>query len=166
MVNEICFSVSEICFVLSNSFALAGLIMASISSVKGNEKTIVNQSYNTLFFFHTKEKDGHNKAVNIPKKNIARNAKERYEQSVGLFFAAIGIAIPILFDSSRPRGLKSALTFILTIIVYAMGVGLTNILTRWKTRRIINKIEEGCLEPDEGYRMNIRREETEENENC
>lgn len=163
-MKQICFSLEEIWFIISNAFAISGLIMASLSGIRSSEQTIVDQVYDTVPNFKFKEVNGIKKAVDIPKENVISVLKEKYRQSIGFFFTAVGIAIPLIFDTSKPGGKKFIIAFVLSAILYFGGEGIAYIITRARVNMIVNKLEQGILKISEGMALHIIEDENSESE--
>ena len=154
-MKQICFSLEEIWFILSNAFAISGLVIASLSGMRGSEQILVDQAYNTTPFFMFKQENRVEKATNIPKKNVVSILKEKYRQSIGFLFTAVGISIPLIFDTLKPEGKKPIIAFVLSIILYFGGEGIAYIITRVKANVIVNKLEQGALKTSGGMALEI-----------
>lgn len=163
-MKQICFSLEEIWFIISNAFAISGLIMASLSGIRNSEQTVVDQAYNSVPIFKFKEVNGVKKAVDIPKENVVSVLKEKYRQSIGFFFTAVGIAIPLIFDTSRPEGKKFIIAFALSAILYFGGEGIAYIITRVRANVIVNKLKQGILKTSKGIAFRIIDDENNESE--
>lgn len=147
---------SELFYVLSNAFAIAGLIMASFSGIKSRAQTVIDQIYNIKPFFTTKGID--KKAVNIPRNAIKLVLKEKHRQGLGLLFAAIGMAVPVAIDTTKPANGKWIITFIFAFIIYFLGVFMAFISAQFRAGKIVKKLERGDLKPSNGYSINIAKE--------
>ena len=163
-MKQIYIPLEEIWFIISNAFAISGLIMASLSGIRSSEQNIVDQAYNTVPIFKFKEVNGIKKAMDVPKENVVSVLKEKYRQSIGFFFTAVGIAIPLFFDTSKPGGKKFIIVLVLSAILYFGGEGIAYIITRVRANMIVNKLKQGILKISEGIELQIINDENNESE--
>ena len=147
--------ISELYFILSNAFAIAGLVMASLSGIKSGTQTVIDQAYNTNPFFETMVVNGNVGAINIPEDAIKQVLKEKYNQGFGLLFAAIGIAIPIIVNTTKPTNGRLILTFIFAFILYNIGIFITWLVVQFRVRKIIKKLENGEVKTSTGFRIHV-----------
>lgn len=159
VLTKLGFTISECYFIIANSFAIAGLIVASIGALNNSNKRIVDQAYNTKPMFMCSEKEEVKYAESIPEKEIRSTISETCNFSFGFILTAVGIWISAFTDTRRPQENGVLSVLILTVIAIIIVLGFAKIVTWWRANRIIEKLKKGKLAPSGGTQFLVDKED-------
>jgi hypothetical protein len=144
-------------FVTANSLTIAGLLIASIGELRSDDQDIIDHVYNTKPTYISEDKNGTNRAVNIPSQAIKKAITAKCNLISGLIFTAIGTILSTFANTQKPPEnavLSTLLMIILSLCLCAIFAKLT---CKFRAQDIKKKLLSGNIRPSSGL-MFIKKE--------